>query len=140
VNLPREEIHRVGPYTRRHAVSDVIATHLRRDSFATQRSLRRASGRWFELLPSVLPRLPAYMMERPLAADTHARRRVHLRATRGHPPLREGGMLVEPVSRIPKDSSEERARRHHPEVGPYGLVTPAISSKLERRLRARQSS
>lgn len=44
VNLPREEIHRVGPYTRRHAVSNVIATHLRRDSFATQRSLRRAAA------------------------------------------------------------------------------------------------
>jgi hypothetical protein len=44
VNLPREEIHRVGPYTRRRPVSDVIATHLRRDSFATQRSLRRAAA------------------------------------------------------------------------------------------------
>jgi hypothetical protein len=44
VDLPREEIHRVGPYTRRHPVSDVIATHLRRDSFATQRSLRRAAA------------------------------------------------------------------------------------------------
>jgi hypothetical protein len=44
VDLPRREVHRVGPYTRRHAVSDVIATHLRRDSFATQRSLRRAAA------------------------------------------------------------------------------------------------
>jgi hypothetical protein len=44
VNPPREEVHRVGPYTRRHPVSDVIATHLRRDSFATQRSLRRAAA------------------------------------------------------------------------------------------------
>jgi hypothetical protein len=30
--------------TRRRAVADVIATHLRRDSFATQRSLRRAAA------------------------------------------------------------------------------------------------
>lgn len=44
VDLPRREVHRVGPYTRRHPVSDVIATHLRRDSFATQRSLRRAAA------------------------------------------------------------------------------------------------
>lgn len=44
VDLPREEVHRVGPHTRRHPVSDVIATHLRRDSFATQRSLRRAAA------------------------------------------------------------------------------------------------
>lgn len=42
--LPRREVHRVGPHTRRHSVSDVIATHLRRDSFATQRSLRRAAA------------------------------------------------------------------------------------------------
>jgi hypothetical protein len=65
----------------------------------------KSGGRWFELLPSVLPRLPAYMMERPLAADTHARRRVHLRATRAHPE----GCGVEPVSRTPKDSRDERA-------------------------------
>jgi hypothetical protein len=44
VDLPRREVHRVGPYTRRRPVSDVIATHLRRDSFATQRSLRRAAA------------------------------------------------------------------------------------------------
>lgn len=44
VDLPRREVHRVGPHTRRHSVSDVIATHLRRDSFATQRSLRRAAA------------------------------------------------------------------------------------------------
>lgn len=44
VDPPREEVHRVGPYTQRRPVSDVIATHLRRDSFATQRSLRRAAA------------------------------------------------------------------------------------------------
>jgi len=44
VDLPRREVHRVGPHTRRHSVSDVIATHLRRDSFATQRTLRRAAA------------------------------------------------------------------------------------------------
>jgi hypothetical protein len=44
VDPPREGFHRVGPHTRRRGVSDVIATHLRRDSFATQRSLRRAAA------------------------------------------------------------------------------------------------
>jgi hypothetical protein len=40
---PERRSHRAGPDTRRRWVSDVIATHLRRDSFATQRSLRRAA-------------------------------------------------------------------------------------------------
>jgi hypothetical protein len=40
---PERKVHRVGPVTRRCWVADVIATHLRRDSFATQCSLRRAA-------------------------------------------------------------------------------------------------
>jgi hypothetical protein len=40
---PERRFHRVGPGARRRAVADVIATHLRRDSCATQRSLRRAA-------------------------------------------------------------------------------------------------
>jgi len=87
----------------------------------------KSGGRWFELLPSVLPRLPAYMMERPLAADTHARRRVHLRATRAHP----RGMLRRTRPRRPEGRWRRASRRHHPEVGPWRLVTPTISSKLE---------
>jgi hypothetical protein len=91
----------------------------------------KSGGRWFELLPSVLPRLPAYMMERPLAADTHARRRVHLRVTRAHPPLRRREMLRR--TRLPNPEGLERraSRRRHPEVGPWRLVTPTVSSKLE---------
>lgn len=69
----------------------------------------KSGGRWFELLPSVLPRLPAYMMERPLAAYFHTRRCARTRATRAHPPPEEGVCCVELVSRIPKDSSNERA-------------------------------
>src|SRR5204862_626119 len=87
----------------------------------------KSGGRWFELLPSVLPRLPAYMMERPLAADTRARRREHLRATRAHP----RGMLRRTPLPIPEGLERRASRRRHPEVGPYGLVTPTISSKLE---------
>jgi hypothetical protein len=41
---PERRFHRAGPDTRRRGVSDVIAAHLRRDSFATQRSLRRAAS------------------------------------------------------------------------------------------------
>jgi hypothetical protein len=71
--------------------------------------------------------LPAYMMERPLAADTHARRRVHLRATRAHP----RGMLRRTRPRRPEGRWRRASRRRHPEVGPWRLVTPTISSKLE---------
>jgi hypothetical protein len=71
------------------------------------------------------------MMERPLAADTHARRRVHLRVTRAHPPLRRREMLRR--TRLPNPEGLERraSRRRHPEVGPWRLVTPTVSSKLE---------
>lgn len=40
---PERRLHRVGPSARRRTVADVIATHLRRDSCATQHSLRRAA-------------------------------------------------------------------------------------------------
>jgi len=131
---PRRSVHPKACGFRRHR--DASPKRLVRDPALAPKS----GGRWFELLPSVLPRLPAYMMERPLAADTHARRCVHLRVTRAHPPLREGGMLRR--TRLPNPEGLERraSRRRHPEVGPWRLVTPAISSKLERRLRARQSS
>jgi hypothetical protein len=81
----------------------------------------KSGGRWFELLLSVLPRLPAYMMERPLAADTHARRRVHLRATRAHP----RGMLRRTPLPNPEGLERRANRRRHPEVGPWRLVAPA---------------
>jgi hypothetical protein len=81
----------------------------------------KSGGRWFELLPSVLPRLPAYMMERPLAADDHARRRGRLRATRAHP----RGMLRRTQHRRPEGRQRWASRRRHPEVGPWRLVTPA---------------
>ena len=71
------------------------------------------------------------MMERPLAADTHARRRVHLRATRAHPPLREGEMLRRTRHSDPEGLERRASRRRHPEVGPWRLVTPTVSSKLE---------
>jgi hypothetical protein len=104
VDLPREEVHRVGPHTRRCPVSDVIANASPKRLLRDPALAPKSGGRWFELLPSILPRLPAYMMERPLAADTHARRREHLRATRAHP---SRGCCVELLSRVPKDSSDE---------------------------------
>jgi len=67
------------------------------------------------------------MMEGPLAADTHARRRVHLRVTRAH--LRE--MLRRTRLANPEGLARRESRRRHPEVGPWRLVTPTISSKLE---------
>ncbi len=68
---------------------------------------RRPVVRARALRPSAVARVHE---ERPLAADVHARRRVHLRATRAHPALfEEGGCCVEPADRIPKDSIEGRA-------------------------------
>jgi hypothetical protein len=131
VDPPREEVHRVGPHARRHSVSDVIANASPKRLLRDPALAPKSGGRWFELLPSVLPRLPAYMMERPLAADTHARRRAHLRVTRAHPPLRRREMLRR--TRLPNPEGLERraSRRRHPEVGPWRLVTPTVSSKLE---------
>lgn len=127
---PRRPVHPKASGFRRHR--DASPKRLVRDPALAPKS----GGRWFELLPSVLPRLPAYMMERPLAADTHARRREHLRATRAHPRR----MLRRTPLPSPEGLERRASRRRHPEVGPWRLVTPAISSKLERRLRARQSS
>jgi hypothetical protein len=122
---PRRTAHPKASSFRRHR--DASPKRLVRDPALAPKS----GGRWFELLPSVLPRLPAYMMERPLAADTHARRRVHLRVTRAHPPFRRREMLRR--TRLPNPEGLERraSRRRHPEVGPWRLVTPTISSKLE---------
>jgi len=118
---PRRSVHPKASGFRRHR--DASPKRLVRDPALAPKS----GGRWFELLPSVLPRLPAYMMERPLAADTRARRREHLRATRAHP----RGMLRRTPLPIPEGLERRASRRRHPEVGPYGLVTPTISSKLE---------
>jgi hypothetical protein len=76
---PRRSAHPKASGFRRHRAAS--PKRLSRDPALAPKS----GGQWFELLPSVLPRLPAYMMERPLAADAHTRRREHLRATRAHP-------------------------------------------------------
>jgi hypothetical protein len=118
---PRRPVHPKASGFRRHR--DASPKRLVRDPALAPKS----GGRWFELLPSVLPRLPAYMMERPLAADTHARRREHLRVTRAHP----RGMLRRTRHPDPEGLERRASRRHHPEVGPWRLVTPTVSSKLE---------
>lgn len=118
---PRRPVHP------KASVSDVIANASPKRLVRDPALAPKSGGRWFELLPSVLPRLPAYMMERPLAADTHARRRVHLRVTRAHP----RGMLRRTRPRRPEGRWRRASRRRHPEVGPWRLVTPTISSKLE---------
>jgi hypothetical protein len=118
---PRRSVHPKASGFRRHR--DASPKRLVRDPALAPKS----GGRWFELLPSVLPRLPAYMMERPLAADTHTRRREHLRATRAHPRR----MLRRTPLPNPEGLERRASRRRHPEVGPWRLVTPAISSKLE---------
>jgi hypothetical protein len=100
----------------------------------------KSGGRWFELLLPVLPQSPAYMMERPLAADAHARRREHLRATRAHPPLPEESMLRRTRHPNPEGFERWASPEAPPGGGPLRTRGSGISSKLERRLRARQSS
>jgi len=96
----------------------------------------KSGDRWFELVLPILPRSPAYMMVRPLAADAHTRRCARLRATRAYPE----GYCAEPSRRDPE--------------GPRSLGEPggatrrwAIADSWLRRLqqaggpaRARQSS
>jgi len=114
--------------------ADVIATHLRRDSCATQCSLRRAA-----------PVVRASAL-RPLALA-----RVHdgepARRGRPHPEVRSSARHSRAPRRalrsnlsagIPKDS-DRRASRGQPEGHSWRLVAPACSSKLESRSRARQS-
>jgi len=128
---PRRSVHPKACGFRRHR--DASPKRLVRDPALAPKS----GGRWFELLPSVLPRLPAYMMERPLAADTHARRRVHLRATRAHPRR----MLRRTRPRRPEGRWRRASRRHHPEVGPLAARDSGdLQQAGARRLRARQSS
>jgi hypothetical protein len=69
----------------------------------------KSGGRWFELLPSILPRLPAYM-RRDRSPQTRTPGGVPICA-----PLactlafEKGACCVEPATRVPKDSSDGRA-------------------------------
>jgi hypothetical protein len=139
VDPPREEVHRVGPTpegVRLPTSSRRISEETRARPSADSEE-RRPVVRAPSLLPSAVARVHE---ERPLAADVHTRRCARLRATRAHLASEEGACCAEPVTRIPKDASGGRARRRHPEVGPLRTRGSGISSKLERRLRARQSS
>jgi len=107
VDPPREE---VPPRRSRHPKAQGFRRH--RDA-SPKRLVRdpalapKSGDRWFELVLPILPRSPAYVMVRPLAADTHARRRARLRATRAHPE----GCCVEPKGEIPKDRVVWASRR-----------------------------
>jgi hypothetical protein len=118
---PRRSQHPKAWGFRRHR--DASPKRLVRDPALAPKS----GDRWFELVLPILPRSPAYLMVRPLAADAHARRRARLRVTRAHPE----GCCVEPRSENPDGLHHGASRRRHPEVGPWRLVTPTISSKLE---------
>jgi len=121
VDLPREE----GP-PRRSRHPKVQGCRRHRDAspkrLVRDPALAPKSGvRWFELVLPILPRSPAYLMVRPLAADAHARGRGRLRATRAHPE----GCGAEPSGANPEGSERGASRRHHPKVGPWRLVAPA---------------
>jgi hypothetical protein len=105
VDLPREE----GP-PRRSRHPKVLGCRRHRDA-SPKRLVRdpvlapKSGNRWFELVLPILPRSPAYLMVRRLAADAHTRRRGRLRATRAHPE----GCCVVPSGEVPKDSIVGRA-------------------------------
>jgi hypothetical protein len=119
---------------RRHR--DASPKRLVRDPAPTPKS----GGRWFELLLSILPRLPAYMRrDRSPRAITPGGVAVRAPLTRT-PPFRGGRML----RRTHRLRPEGRRAMGEPEAppggGPLAARDSGISSKLERRLRARQSS
>jgi hypothetical protein len=69
----------------------------------------KSGGRWFELLLSVLPRLPAYM-RRDRSPRTYTPGDVLVCALLAHTlAFEKGACCVEPVTRVPKDSSDGRA-------------------------------
>jgi len=105
-----------GARVRRHR--DASPKRLVRDPALAPKS----GDRWFELVLPILPRLPAYLMVRPLAADAHARRRGRLRATRAHPE----GCGVEPRGEDPEGPPSRGEPEATPEgARPWRLVAPA---------------
>jgi hypothetical protein len=103
VELPREESHRVGPHPKAQ-----VPTSSRRISEETRSrpgAAPKSGVQWFELVLRILPRSPAYLMPRPLAAHAHTRRCERLRATRAHPE----GCRVELPGVLPKERTVERA-------------------------------
>jgi hypothetical protein len=115
--------------------ADVIATHLRRDSCATQCSLRRTA-------PVVRARAPhPSAVARVHDEETARRQRPHPEAwsfaRHSRAPRRMLRRTHRPESRR---TPTEWASRRTPGGVPWRLVAPAYSSKLESRSRARQSS
>jgi len=97
--------------------SDEIASHLRRDRFAIPAHAPKSGVRWFELVLSILPRLPAYVRKRPLAADSFARPKAfvrRLRATRA----RIARMLRRAHLRDPRRNRTDGRAGRPPEGGP----------------------
>lgn len=85
----------------------------------------KSGSRWFELLLSVLPQLPAYM-RRDRSPRTITPGGVAVCAPLARtPPFRGGRMLRRTHHRRPEGRTRWASRRHHPEVGPWRLVTPA---------------
>jgi len=117
---PRRSLRPKAHGCRRHR--DASPKRLVRDP-----ALAPKSGvRWFELVLPILPRSPAYLMVRPLAAHAHARRRARLRATRAHPPSEESGCCVEPRDENPEGLPPCGEPEAPPGGGrPWRLVAPA---------------
>jgi hypothetical protein len=133
----RRKIHRVVPRTRRRSVRR-IASSSPEGRFRDPARAPKSRRRWFELRLSFLPRSPAYMRERSLAAHSPSPEGDRSSAHRSRVASR--GCCVEPTRRTPEGIRANGRTGGHPEVVRYRLAVPADSSKLEGRSRARQSS
>jgi hypothetical protein len=102
------------------AGADVIATHLRRDSFATRRRSeeRRPVVRARAPHPSAVARVP----DAETARRTRAHPEVRTSARHSRTPRR---MSRRTPWRAPEGAHRGASRRRHPEVGPWRLVAPA---------------
>jgi len=120
----RRKVHRVGPGARRYLVANVIATHLRRDSCATQHSLRRAAP--VVRAPSPHPSAVARVLD----GKTARRGRPHpeVCAPARHSRASRRMLRRNPAAGIPKDS-DRWASRGPPGGGSLGdswlRLTPA---------------
>lgn len=122
VDLPRKEIHRVVPRTRRRAASTNRVV-------VPEGTLSRPSARSEEQAPvvrvrlSFLPRSPAYMRERSLAAHSRSPEGDCSSAHRSRVASR--GCCVEPIRRTPEGIRANGRTGGHPKVVRYRLAVPA---------------
>jgi hypothetical protein len=135
VDPPREEVHRVGPTPE----GVRLPTSSRRISEETRSrpSARSEERRPVVRAPSLLPSAVARVHDGETARRRHPRPEACASARHSRAPSRDAASNPSPESRRTRAKGEPEAP---PGGGPLAARGSGISSKLERRLRARQSS